>query len=693
MNDIKLKPLFICMFASLASYSSITTAGQNTGNVGIGEYVQDVILDAGDKQYVHAGTVTTVYIFTDGYQSVYGDDDYGQRGKVIDVSILGGVQDVQFSDVYNSEVSYGGIQNLNAGASAEVAHISFSGVQNVNSGSLSDQVVVAYGGTQNVNDNGVATNINILSGGAQYVNTGGVTTDTTLEGGFSWLRSGSLADGVTSISHSGQLFMDTGSRATDVHLNNTTLFVTGLTPETKDLTSAQIDKLTMNSGNVAFMRDSEGDFTALNISELSGTGNFLFNSSLAERKSNFVTIEQGTGKFGVSVSDSGKEITDHTDLTVNLIHDQGGNVDFSMVTASGRSTRAVDGGTYMYTLQSAQDKDGLNGGNVWFLGAIPEEVPGNGNGNGNGEKPMTTPATDAILSMSTAGLNVMRGELDSLRAYRSNQTTKRKHGEGNVWGHYLGKKSAVDTSNGAAYKLHQNGFELGGDITTGFDKGNLVTGGFVTLSDNKVNHARGGKSKVDSYGLGAYATWYDNSGFYVDGALKANRLESTLNAKMTNGNSTSGNWHQYGISTAVEGGFTFKPSDALFVEPFIRTTATHINGANVSLTNGMQAQTGKARSLTAEAGTRIGTQFSAGKTQFAPYMHLSVEQEFAKSNQTTINGVNRFDNNLNGTSGKYGVGMSAQLVNDIILYGEMNYRQGSYIEEPMQGTAGIRIGF
>jgi hypothetical protein len=70
------------------------------------------------------------------------------------------------------------------------------------------------------------------------------------------------------------------------------------------------------------------------------------------------------------VADSGKEISDHTDLTLNLIHEKGGDIDFEMVTASGRSTRFVDGGTYMYTLYSQQDKDGLTGGNVWYLGAM-----------------------------------------------------------------------------------------------------------------------------------------------------------------------------------------------------------------------------------------------------------------------------------------------------------------------------------
>lgn len=608
--------------------------------------------------------------------SVNGGLIYNASGVTNDSIMSGGGEVIYGNGVSNNAIIYSGWQSIGNYFNGGVAN-----------GTL------LYGGSQTVSEDGVA-NDTIIHAGVQYVYDGGEVNNTTIHGGQSWLFTGAIASGTTTVNSSAELLMDAGSRATDVEVNGGTISIADLTNDGSTRAPAQIDALTMNGGNISFLRDVEGHFSTLNITELNGNGNFLFNTSLAERNSNFVTIENGTGNFGISVVDSGKEIANHAGLTVNLIHDQGGDIYFEMVTANGRSTRAVDGGTYMYTLRSEQDKDGHVGGNVWYLGNdYVDDSVDDGNGGGDNGNLKTTPATDAVLSLATAGLNIVRGELDALRAYRNNQTTERKHGEGNVWGHYLGKKSAVDTSNGAAYKLHQNGFELGGDITTGFDKGHLVTGGFVTLSDNKVNHARGGKSKVDSYGLGAYATWYDNSGFYVDGAVKANRLESNLNARMTNGNSTSGNWHQYGITTAVETGFTFKPSETLFVEPFVRTTGTHINNANVTLSNGMKAETGKARSLTAEAGTRVGSQFTVGKTQFAPYLHLSVEQEFAKSNQTTINGVNRFDNNLNGTSGKYGAGMSAQLANNVALYGEVNYRQGSHIEEPIQGTMGIRVGF
>lgn len=198
---------------------------------------------------------------------------------------------------------------------------------------------------------------------------------------------------------------------------------------------------------------------------------------------------------------------------------------------------------------------------------------------------------------------------------------------------------------------------------------------------------------MDSYGLGAYATWYDNSGFYLDGTLKANRLDSKLSARMTNGDMTSGKWHQYGLSMALEAGYTFTPMDSLSVEPFARMTGTTINNADVKLSNDMTAKTGKARSLTTEAGTRVATDLSLGSTTFRPYLSISVEQELAHSNETVVNEVNRFKNHQNGTAGKYGAGITVNPAKDVTLYGELNFRQGSYVEEPVQGMAGIRISF
>lgn len=596
----------------------------------------------------------------------------------------GGIENVLSNGVSN-EAIISGTQNVQRGGVSNGASVNADGTQIIRDGGIANETVI-NGGTQRIYAGGTATNTTLESG-LQTVY--GTVTDTTLNGGKSLLFSGARAEGYTEINNDASMVIYTNALAEDVTLNGGTLQVASLSESSAGQNHAQVDTLTMNGGKVLFNTGYTNGYAELGIGELNGNGSFHFNTSLADKAGNFVTIGQGSGHFGVVVQDSGKEIADHTDLTVNLINDQGGDIDFALQSTRGASTRAVDGGTYMYVLKQETGKDGMDG-NVWYLGADTE---GNGGEGSNGGDLVTTPSTDAVLNLANAGLNILRGEMDGLRAQRQGRSAGLQHGEGNVWGHYLGKKSAAETSNGSAYKLYQNGFELGGDVVTGFARGNLVSGAFISQTDNNVKHARGGTSSVDSYGLGAYATWYDNSRFYLDGTLKVNRLESKLNARMTNGDMTSGKWHQYGLSAALEAGYTFTPMDNLTVEPFARMTGTTINDANVKLNNGMTAKTGKARSLTAEAGSRVATDFSLGNTALRPYLSISVEQELAHSNEAIINDVNRFKNHQNGTSGKYGAGITVSPAKDVTLYGELNYRQGSYVEEPVQGMAGIRISF
>lgn len=698
MLHLKLKPLSILITSALlfAPLTYAVTVG--SGNIEIvdagGISTGSTILEGG-LQIISNGGHSSGATLEGGEQDVY--------GKVSNTTVLSGLQNI-YGTSENDTLHDGSKQIIYAGGSASGTNLE-GGHQIIrNGGEVANTRI--NGGRQEIGDGGSATGT-IINSGSQSIASGGsandtvlnngiqlvsgTTTNTTLNGGTSYLYRGASAQGYMNVNNDAGLVIYRGALAESVTLNGGTLHVAAMSDSSDGLDHAKVETLTMNGGNVVFGTTYHSNgYSQLNIGELHGTGNFSLSTSLADKAGNFITIGQGSGRFGLIVQDSGKEIADHTNLTVNLINDQGGDIDFALQSTRGASARAIDGGTYMYVLKQQTGKDGMDG-NVWYLVADTEGNSGEG-GNGGGSQ-VTTPSTDALLSLANAGLNIMRGEMDGLRAQRQGRSTVLQHGESNVWGHYLGKKSAAETSNGAAYKLYQNGIELGGDVVTGFDCGNLVTGAFVSLTGNNVKHARGGTSSVDSYGLGAYATWYDNSGLYLDSTLKANRLESQLSARMTNGDMTSGKWHQYGLSAALEAGYTFTPMDNLTVEPFARMTGTTINGTNVKLNNGMTAKTGKARSLTAEAGSRVATDFSLGNTALRPYLSISVEQELAHSNEAVINDVNRFKNHQDGTSGKYGAGLMVNPAKDVTLYGELNYRQGSYVEEPVQGMAGIRISF
>lgn len=650
-------------------------------------------IGSGQSEWVMEGETSTGSIINGGQQFVFGTatDTTIEAGKqevysgtALETEINGGEQRLVDSQASGTTINTGGKQSIESNSHAENTSIK-GGEQRISSGSTASKTTI-YSGLQVVNSGAFAEDTT-LENGRQQVFSNGTVINTTLNGGLSELFSGARAEGYMVVNHQAQLTLFNGAYAEDVIINGGQLNVNSIIPYQDQ--PVDVEKLTIDGGSVQF---GGGDHVRLNIGELNGSGSFYLRTSIADKTGDFISIGQGSGSFGVIVQDSGKEISDHTSLTVNLINDQGGNIDFSLLSTHGVSTRAIDGGAYMYVLKQQTGKDGMEG-NVWYLGALTDDENGGNNGNNGGGALVTTPSTDAVLSLANVGLNIIRGEMDSLRGSRQGRRESLQHGEGSVWAHYLGKKSAAETSNGASYKLYQNGMEFGADSVNGFNRGSLVTGGFVSLTGNNVKHARGGTSSVESYGLGAYATWYGNSGFYLDGVAKINRLESKLNARMTNGNMTSGKWHQYGLSAELEAGYTLKPAEYVCLEPFARVTSTYINDSNVALTNGMTALTGKARSLTTEAGIRVGTDFTFSNTTFRPYLDVSVEQELVHSNETVINQVNRINNSQNGTSGKYGAGLTVRPAKDVVLYGGLNYRQGSYVEEPVQGVTGIRISF
>lgn len=520
--------------------------------------------------------------------------------------------------------------------------------------------------------------------------------DTVVNSGLFQLYTSAQAMGSTVVNLAGEMIMEAGAWAKDVMLKGGTLAITDLTDDTTSIVPARVDTLTSEDGVISFLRDSDGDYAALSIGSLSGTGAFLFNISLAERNGNFVTIDSGSGRFNIIVHDSGREIAEHDNLTVNLVNDKEGNLDFALVNAAQHRVAMLDAGVYMYSLYNQQNKDQLEG-NIWYLGLADDnpqepgtELPGTG-GNTGSEDKLTSPSTDAVLSMASAVTRVINAELDGFRAWRSTLSPDNL-AENSVWGHYIGSNSRVHTHNGAAYRLEQNGMEIGADTTMHAEGGKLITGAWMSSSANDVRHARGGKSNITSYGLGAYATWFDEAGFYVDGVIKGNRLNSELKAKMTNGGYTKGEWHQYALSGILETGYRHKLSAQTYVEPWLRASAVQANRANVTLSNGMKADTGKPHSLITEAGSRIGSQFAVGSVKVKPYVHASVVQENAKSNEVAINGI-RFDNNVKGTSGRYGAGASIRLAENTTLYGEANYRKGRYIEEPIQGVLGLKMYF
>ncbi|HBA7074125.1 TPA: autotransporter outer membrane beta-barrel domain-containing protein [Escherichia coli] len=462
-----------------------------------------------------------------------------------------------------------------------------------------------------------------------------------------------------------------------------------------------VGALTLDKGTVDFHPLTTTRLTpvfravSLTAGSLSGNGRFLMNTDIASHTGDILNVTgNASGNFVLDIKNTGREpVSAGTPLQV--VHTGSGDAAFTL------NGGKVDAGTWEYYL-SKENTD-------WYLKADASQPgtdnpgtdnpgtnnPGTNNpGTNNPEPPVrhTTTSADAVLDMATAPVYVFNSELQSLR-FRHGDIMQNTRSPGGVWGRYTGSDNRISGGAGAGYSLSQSGMETGGDTVFELSDSRLAVGAFVSYTDNSISHNRGGSSTVGSTGGGLYATWFDNDGYYVDGVIKVNRFSNELRTRMSDGTAVKGDYHQNGFGGSLEAGRTFSLNENTWIQPYIRSTAFRAEAKDISLDNGMKAKAGATKSLQGEAGVNLGMNLEIAGTVVRPYLTTAVSHEFSDNNRVRINDRYDFTNDISGTTGKYGAGVSAQLTANAGVWAEASYQKGSNIESPVTGSVGFRINF
>ncbi|MDJ4011807.1 autotransporter outer membrane beta-barrel domain-containing protein [Salmonella enterica] len=447
-----------------------------------------------------------------------------------------------------------------------------------------------------------------------------------------------------------------------------------------------VGALTLDNGTVDFHPLTTTRLTpvfravSLTAGSLSGNGRFLMNTDIASHTGDILNVTgNASGNFVLDIKNTGREpVSAGTPLQV--VHTGSGDAAFTL------NGGKVDAGAWEYYL-SKENTD-------WYLKADASQ-PGTDNpGANNPEPPVrhTTTSADAVLDMATAPVYVFNSELQSLR-FRHGDVMQNTRSPGGVWGRYTGSDNRISGGAGAGYSLSQSGMETGGDTVFELSDSRLAVGAFVSYTDNSISHNRGGSSTVGSTGGGLYATWFDNDGYYVDGVIKVNRFSNELRTRMSDGTAVKGDYHQNGFGGSLEAGRTFSLNENTWIQPYIRSTAFRAEAKDISLDNGMKAKAGATKSLQGEAGVNLGMNLEIAGTVVRPYLTTAVSHEFSDNNRVRINDRYDFTNDISGTTGKYGAGVSAQLTANAGVWAEASYQKGSNIESPVTGSVGFRINF
>ncbi|ENE0567903.1 autotransporter outer membrane beta-barrel domain-containing protein [Escherichia coli] len=442
-----------------------------------------------------------------------------------------------------------------------------------------------------------------------------------------------------------------------------------------------VSTLTMDNGTVDFLPSPttslKPDFQAVSLSlgSLSGSGTFRMNTDIASHTGDMLKVAgNASGNFLLDIQNTGREPVS-AGIPLRVVQTGGGNADFTL--KGGK----VDYGTWEYYL----NKENTD----WYLQANsgqqgtenPEQVVRN-----------TTKSADAVLNMASSPIYVFNNELQSLR-FRHGDVRQNTRSPGGVWGRYIGSDNRISGGAGSGYSLTQRGIETGGDTVFELNDSQLAVGAFISYTDNSISHNRGGRSTVGSIGGGLYSTWFNNDGYYVDGVIKINRFSNDVRTWMNDGTAVKGDYHQNGFGGSLEAGRSFTMNKNTWIQPYIRSTAFMAEAQDISLDNGMEAKAGTIKSLQGEVGVNLGMNFDIAGSVIRPYLITAISHEFSDNNRVRINDIYDFINDVSGTTGKYGAGISTQLTPNTGVWAEAIYQKGSNIESPVMGSIGFRINF
>ncbi|WP_113418796.1 autotransporter outer membrane beta-barrel domain-containing protein [Escherichia coli] len=710
-----------------SGYQYVNSSGSATGTT----------INGSGYQYIFSGgSATSTTINSGGYQNVYVNGNVTKTtitdGGILQVDAGGSASQVTQNSggaiVANTSAVLSGTNGKGtfsiAGGSAVNMLLENGGLLTVLGGHDASDTTVGSDGTLSVQSGGVLRGTTTLTdkgtlvgdvvtneGNLYFLNNSAATFAGTLTGtgtltqeGGNTRFSGLLSqDGGITLQSGAAMTMDalqananvTTQSGTTLTLDNGSILtgsVTGDNTGAGDMTvkgasvwhlggDSTVGALTLDNGTVDFRPSATTGLTqafrpvSLVSESLSGNGTFRMNTDIASHTGDMLNVTgNASGNFVLDIRNTGLEpVSAGTPLQV--VHTGSGDAAFSL------NGGKVDAGTWEYYL----NKENTD----WYLKADSSQP-----GTDNPVPPVrhTTKSADAVLDMATAPVYVFNSELQSLR-FRHGDVMQNTRLPGGVWGRYTGSDTRINGGAGSGYSLTQSGMETGGDTVFDLNDSRLAVGAFVSYTDNSISHNRGGSSTVGSTGGGLYATWFNNDGYYVDGVVKVNRFRNELRTWMSDGTAVKGDYHQNGFGGSLEAGRTFSLNENTWIQPYLRSTAFRAESKDISLDNGMKAKAGTTKSLQGEVGVNLGMNLDVAGTVVRPYLTTAVSHEFSDNNKVRINDSYNFTNDISGTTGKYGAGVSAQLTANAGVWAEASYQNGENTESPVTGSVGFRINF
>jgi outer membrane autotransporter protein len=419
-----------------------------------------------------------------------------------------------------------------------------------------------------------------------------------------------------------------------------------------------------------------GAFKKLQVSgDLQGNGHYVMNTDLGRQQGDRLIVGgRVTGNNDILVRNSGSE-PGAEGQSLTLVQSAGGPGSFSLANRGG----VVDAGTYRYGL--AADAQGN-----WNLVNVGRTQPAPGPNN---------LSAGASAAVNSSAISTLRATWDAERATLVQRIGDLRRGADHqgVWIRSFGQHQSLDNGVGRTFSQQVEGTQLGMDTRLDTVGGTLVLGALAGYSQTDRNFKTEGSGKLDTYNLGGYATYLDDTGWYTDTLLTLNRWSTRLDIWGTDGAKVSGHSRSKGAGLSVEAGKQIELGHRWFVEPQAQVSMLYASSDNYHLDNGLQVQPGDGLSTQLRTGARAGRnlQLEDG-ARLQPYLKAGWIEDLSAQNKLRTNGIASRPDGAGG--GWYaGVGVTGELSRQHQVYAEVETSEGSNIDRPWAANLGYRFTF
>ena len=481
--------------------------------------------------------------------------------------------------------------------------------------------------------------------------------------------------------------------------------------------SSDLKSLSVSPGADAFFNPpSNGIYNTLTTGNLLGTGGtFGLNINLRSVAGDLIDITgKSAGSHFLTFSDFGHGTDLPPDSALLVVKTTDGVAGFSGMT---------DQAVYKYFVVHGNGSSATPVRDDWYLVRADEIVAGQvtrpaGAFPGSINTPLGLSSADALTNTANAAIGTFaastplfyadmdtliqrlgelrflagdgRASVDSYgKQVIPEAPTEQTPGTIGTWVRGFGNGMHINDQVSRAYDQNTGGFQLGADKRFAAFQGDLYLGGFLSYFDASRDFLDGGQGSTNALSFGAYATWFNSTGWYADLVVKYSQLWNSFDTPLSGGSTSTGFYSIPSLGGSLEVGKRFN-FGRFFVEPEAQLAGAWAAGYSYQATNGLMIDGSDQFSLRGQVGLRGGVHFTLGNgVEIEPYLKIAVLHEFLTGDRITLD-ESTFYPTLSGTLVDAAAGISAKLNQSVYLYGEYDYANGDNIREPWAVNAGIR---